>query len=230
MNVINNSRVGTYILAQQSTGYLKVGSTTNLENRIKMLQTGSPMKLYPLLWIPNIDMEQHLKKLFKPWLVLNEWYRSSEEIDDFIREYTHKRPEKNQRQKVIKEPNNPEITDYSVFFHLFEGERQQENQSSNEKSTIIEAAEPFLSIRHKKLLGELLLKLDVPVKELGYTDVLDLPVSMTTIRNDLWTLESVGLADLWTKGRGRKMVHMVSLNEDIDKKELYDFVKSAIGE
>ena len=238
MNVINDGRVGTYILAQQSTGYVKIGSTTNLENRIKRLQTGSPFKLYPLLWVPNINMESHLQKMFKPWLAINEWYKSSEEMDDFIQDYQHKHiiPE----PVSIEEPSEPQIAESSLFVpFLFEElspqintgkepeEKEPEKPLDDKK---LEHARPYLISRHKMILGELLMipetqRIDLKARcDRAY----NMTLSSVSFAHDLDLLAVVGLVNLWeSKRKGKKLkIKMISLDEDIDRNVLYDFVNS----
>jgi len=240
MRVIEDSSVGTYILAQQSTGYVKIGSTTNLENRIKMLQTGSPFKLYPLLWIPNINMESHLQKMFEPWSVMNEWYKSSEEMDNFIQDYQHKHI--TPKPVSIEEPCEPQIAESSIFVpFLFEdllpqittGKEQEEKepeQPLNDKK--LENARPYLISRHKMILGELLMIPETQRIELKARcdRVYNMTLSPVSFAHDLNLLEILGLANLWeSKRKGKKLkTKMISLDEDIDKHILYDFVNSRV--
>jgi cell division control protein 6 len=87
----------------------------------------------------------------------------------------------------------------------------------------------FLSPRHKAMLSELL-----SIKEIRRADLKSRsdaglqtkPVSLPTFAKDLKLLESLGLVHLWSRGRGRGQgaEWMVSLNEDVDKKRLVDFL------
>jgi hypothetical protein len=81
------SEQGTYIIAEDCGGYVKVGKTGEIGQRIKELQVGNPRHLYVIFWIPHTDIEKELEVIFKPLYVKGSWYHHDPEIDEFIREF-----------------------------------------------------------------------------------------------------------------------------------------------
>lgn len=63
----------TYIVGMQGTDWIKIGKTTNMECRLKTLQTGNP-HLLTVLWLHDGDMESELHAIFDPFRVHGEWF------------------------------------------------------------------------------------------------------------------------------------------------------------
>lgn len=82
--------VDVYFMGAEGLQMVKIGCTQEgrLEQRIKSLQTGSPVKLFPILLIPGAgeDFEKSLHARFAKYRSHLEWFFLSEEIQNFIDE------------------------------------------------------------------------------------------------------------------------------------------------
>ena len=73
-------------------GYVKIGITTNIENRLKALQSGCPYKLRlhsaVVLCTEHLAgvVERHLHHKFRKSRVNGEWFKLTTDLDDYIRE------------------------------------------------------------------------------------------------------------------------------------------------
>lgn len=67
-----------YIIQQKGTGYLKVGRSGNVEERLKQLQTGSATELRIILHVPNrggLEKDIHRRmSRYKCWNRQGEWF------------------------------------------------------------------------------------------------------------------------------------------------------------
>ncbi|NUR01338.1 MAG: GIY-YIG nuclease family protein [Streptomyces sp.] len=64
-----------YVIGQRDTGVVKIGVTTSLRARLKMLQTGSPVPLEVLWWHPGYgDLEGALHDLLDYCRLEGEWF------------------------------------------------------------------------------------------------------------------------------------------------------------
>lgn len=70
-----------YFIQGECGGPIKIGYTTDLENRIKKLQTGYPDRLQLLLAFPgNKQFEQAIHKQFEQYRLNGEWFRPAPEV------------------------------------------------------------------------------------------------------------------------------------------------------
>ena len=74
-----------YFISDKEQKYCKIGKADNLKKRLKLLQTGHPLKLHVLTTFSGgLKEEQELHRKFKKYRLLGEWFTLSEEIINFI--------------------------------------------------------------------------------------------------------------------------------------------------
>jgi hypothetical protein len=85
--ITNQSKSKSYVyFISSSDGYVKIGSSTNPEARLKNLQTATHHLLQLVHVIPgNENIEKYLHRLFVSDHVRGEWFKFSEVIMDFIK-------------------------------------------------------------------------------------------------------------------------------------------------
>lgn len=70
-----------YFIQQGSDGPIKIGFTTNIEQRLKNLQTGSPFPLALLVCVPGSEAnEATLHRALKNHHLQLEWFANSREV------------------------------------------------------------------------------------------------------------------------------------------------------
>ncbi|MGW7617379.1 GIY-YIG nuclease family protein [Streptomyces antimycoticus] len=71
----NYMRTVLYVVGQPGTSMVKIGITKNLRNRLKGLQTGSPVPLAVLWWHPgSLDLEEAVHREFDDCRASGEWF------------------------------------------------------------------------------------------------------------------------------------------------------------
>lgn len=79
-----------YFIQGECGGPIKIGYTTDLKKRITSLQTGYPDKLELLLAFPgNPGLEKTIHKMFDPYRLNGEWFRSAPEVLEKIQKFAH---------------------------------------------------------------------------------------------------------------------------------------------
>lgn len=74
-----------YFIADSENKYIKIGYTIDIQERLKGLQTSSPLTLYLYKIIPgNTIDEKTLHKEFKEYHLRNEWFNFTNELKDKI--------------------------------------------------------------------------------------------------------------------------------------------------
>ncbi len=91
-----------YFLHDRITGTVKIGASTNPENRMKALQSSMPLDLVPIRYVRVLDgqrfeVERFLHEKFADLCVRGEWFQATPELLDYAR--TGEIPD----QKEIKE-------------------------------------------------------------------------------------------------------------------------------
>lgn len=77
-----------YFIQGESGGPIKIGYTTDLEQRLKTLQTGYPDRLDLLLAFPGKPKhEKAIHKQFEPYRLNGEWFRPTPEVMAKIKEF-----------------------------------------------------------------------------------------------------------------------------------------------
>lgn len=82
-----------YLIANEDTGYHKIGFTNNLNERLLKLQTGSASKLKYVHTIKTVNfkaLETALHKRFETCRLLGEWFDLSDEDVDYIKSISDK--------------------------------------------------------------------------------------------------------------------------------------------
>ena len=82
----------------QSGDYIKVGISETPEYRIKMLQTGNPLKILLLLKVEeknHLDAEKYFHKKFANQKACGEWFKINESIRKCIRDMKQREYEQN---------------------------------------------------------------------------------------------------------------------------------------
>lgn len=70
----------------RTDGFIKVGRTTNFDNRLAKLQTGSPHELEVLLVVPGgSGLEADIHRDLKEYRHRGEWFRETPEVWEYIR-------------------------------------------------------------------------------------------------------------------------------------------------
>jgi hypothetical protein len=83
-----NNWSNVYFIQQGNGGPVKIGLTTNIENRLKELQQGNPNKLYVLhTTTGGQNLERHLHKMFSNHRIKNEWFTLADEILELIEKF-----------------------------------------------------------------------------------------------------------------------------------------------
>jgi len=76
-----------YFIQQGEHGPVKIGSTTNVLNRLMVLQIGNPDKLYLRASIKGcVATERELHKRFARLRLSGEWFKAVDELRDFLDE------------------------------------------------------------------------------------------------------------------------------------------------
>lgn len=78
--------IKTYILKNHATGLCKIGRTSDINGRIKTLQTGAGVRLELLLAI-NENVEARLHRHFAKLRTMNEWFTDDGSIEAFVSNY-----------------------------------------------------------------------------------------------------------------------------------------------
>ena len=100
---INMEKTGyLYIITNETAfpGWVKVGTTDNLSNRLSTYQTGDPLRGYNVVYSihhPKYkEAEKMVKCIMKPFAaeIKNEWYKinlymAKENLDEVIRTYSN---------------------------------------------------------------------------------------------------------------------------------------------
>lgn len=81
----------TYVIQGAPLSPVKIGRASDIDSRLRSLQTGSPHELRVLLVLEG-DVESELHVRFKDDRINGEWFRWSKKIESFISEKNKCRP------------------------------------------------------------------------------------------------------------------------------------------
>lgn len=80
---------GVYFI-QNANGYIKIGHSTNIRNRIVQYQTHSPMLIWLVGYIEtyeDIDTEYFLKEYFSDYNIGGEWFAPVKTVLNYLRNF-----------------------------------------------------------------------------------------------------------------------------------------------
>lgn len=78
-----------YFVQAGPGGSIKIGTTSDLDRRLRELQTGNPVSLILLGTIPGSREEEHVvQSMFKHLQMEGEWFRPGEDLLAFIRDHS----------------------------------------------------------------------------------------------------------------------------------------------
>ena len=86
--VFQNLMTSVYFIDAPGTGVLKIGKSSNVDKRLKTLQTASPVKLNLLMTIEyDDDLERRIHRHREDYRSHGEWFYSCKPVKDFMRAY-----------------------------------------------------------------------------------------------------------------------------------------------
>ena len=91
-NGYSPKKSGTYIISD-GDGSVKIGVAVDIKKRLRNLQSANPKKLTVLFWEPDDDIEFELHTKFDKLCIRGEWFKHTNDTDNFIYGYTHGDPD-----------------------------------------------------------------------------------------------------------------------------------------
>ena len=116
-----------FLRERRKNGFIKIGSTTDLPERIRSLQQGNPHKLKIIATIPGCyNVEKKIRKDLETSRFRSEWFEPTDEVLDYIEKIQRVDP-----KMIVPKQMNLFPSDYDCPFcgkpHGHEGENDHYN-------------------------------------------------------------------------------------------------------
>lgn len=147
LKVINNNYV--YFIGNIEYKIVKIGFSSNPQNRLKSLQTGCPYKLKILKKIEgNSHLEKDYHKIFKDFNMEGEWFELRGELLDFV----------NKTQNITKKPILKEGEWIKVTPQIIEATRNSNNAFTKNSVKALGLKFPLKKGWKNRLIGKMINK------------------------------------------------------------------------
>ena len=91
VDIVNDNKdKGVYFLQGEITKRVKIGYTTDLEKRIKALQTSEPLRLVGFMRNASPEREKEIHDRFSHLRAIGEWFEGSPEIANYLEDEIRK--------------------------------------------------------------------------------------------------------------------------------------------
>lgn len=106
MDTVDSSLKGIYFVQAVTGGPIKIGVASNVYTRLKGIQTGSPVKLQIIAFVPDDDprfLEGLLHERFAQFRLEGEWFQEHEALTELVKKAERRYPLETYLHAVVRQ-------------------------------------------------------------------------------------------------------------------------------